>query len=385
MSLKKRLVITIILMILVPMVLLTLIGAGIYAAFLLEGGPPPREYIQIDGALIRNSLDPEGRLFRYVLAFGISTVVLVGGSFIAGVTYISRKILPPMKELSSAAKRISAGELDFEILGSNVSEIDEVCDAFDEMRLRLRQNIAAELELERQRNLMLAHISHDLRTPITAIRGYAEGLLDGVASTEEMKRKYVETIAAKASAMERMTRQMSAYSELELGRMSFHFERVELGEYLRALSEDMRADLDALGGSLALELPDEAIFVRMDREKFGRVLANVFANSIKYRSGERALAVRLYAEKTPTGAHLILADNGRGIKPGEAEKVFEGFYRGDPARSGETDGHGLGLAIARQIVAQHAGRIWATEPPLGAELHITLQKAEETSDENSDN
>lgn len=386
MSLRKRLFITIVLMVLIPAILLALIGGGIYAAFLLDGGPPPPDYIEINDELIQNSLRPEGRLFRYVIVFGASAIALVVGSFVCGILYISRKILPPMKELSLAAERISNGDLDFEILGSNVAEIDELCDAFDDMRLRLKHNIAAELELERQRNLMLAHISHDLRTPITSIRGYAEGLLDGVASTEEMRRRYLETISAKATAMERMTRQMSAYSELELGRMSFNFEATDMVGYLAELAEDMRGDLAALDAEFSLDLPDTEIVVRLDREKFGRVFANVFANAVKYRSDERRLAVSLRAEETPTGIHIVLADNGRGIKPGESDKVFEGFYRGDPARSGDTEGHGLGLAIAKQIVAQHSGRIWiANAPDFGAEIHITLPRKEEKSDENSDN
>lgn len=386
MTLRKRLFITIVLMILIPLFLLAIIASGVYAAFLLEGGSPPPDYININDELIQNSLRPEGRLFRYVIILAVSAIVIVGGSFICGILYISRKILPPMKELSRAAERISAGDLDFEILGSNVAEIDELCGAFDDMRLRLKHNIAAELELERQRNLMLAHISHDLRTPITSIRGYAEGLLDGVASTEEMRRRYLETIAAKASAMERMTRQMSTFSELELGRMSFHFETTDMVGYLAELAENMQNDLAAIDAGFSLELPANPIPVRLDREKFGRVLANVFSNAVKYRSDERRLEVQLRAEETPTGIHIVLADNGRGIKPGEAEKVFEGFYRGDPARSGETEGHGLGLAIAKQIVAQHTGRIWMTNAPEGgAEIHITLPRKEEKSDEDTDN
>lgn len=382
MTLKKRLVITIILMVLIPALILLLIAGVMYAVFLLGEAPYPREPFLRDE--INMVFDPGGRLFTFALVFGICAIVLVGASFIIGVLYISRKILPPMKELSNAAKRISAGELDFEILGSNVAEISELCSAFDEMRRRLRANIAAELEAERERNLMLAHISHDLRTPVTSIKGYAEGLLDGVASTEEMQRRYLETISTKAGTMQRMIEQMSDFSELELGRMTFSFRSEDAVEFLRAVGDDFRTDLAGAGADFGITLPEEVIPVRLDREKLGRVFANVLANAIKYRSEERTLAVTLTAEQTPTGIHIVIADNGRGVAAEELEQVFEGFYRGDPARSGDTAGHGLGLAISRQIILRHNGRIWMTEHAGGgAEIHITLPR-EEGGNENSD-
>lgn len=384
MTLKKRLVITIILMILIPTVLLMLIAGVMYSLVLLGSGEIPDGSIVIDEALIDRAFDPESRLFKFMLVFGVSAVVLVGASFISGVAYISHKILPPMQELSEAAKRISNGELEFEILGSNVAEISDLCRAFDEMRKRLRDNIASELELERERNLMLAHISHDLRTPITSIKGYAEGLLDGVATTDEMRRRYLETITAKSGTMQRMIEQMSDFSELELGRMSFDFVSLDAVAFLRAIGDDFRTDLERADASFTSILPESEIPVRIDPEKVGRVFSNVLSNAIKYRSTERALEVELRAEETPTGVHVVVSDTGKGVSPEDLERIFEGFYRADPARSGNVAGHGLGLAISQQIILRHKGRIWMTERPGGgSEIHITLPR--EGNDEDSDN
>ncbi len=382
MSLKKRLVITIILMVLIPAALLLLIAGVMYSVFLLGGGAaPPPETIVLDDEFFAQALDPGSRIFRLAVIFAVCAIVILAASFVAGVTYISRKILPPMEELARAARRISAGELEFEILGSNVSEISDLCGAFDEMRKRLRDNIAAELELERERNLMLAHISHDLRTPITSIQGYAEGLLDGVASTEEMRRRYLETIVAKSGSMQRMIEQLSDFSELELGRMAFDFRSLDIVEFLRAIGDDYRTDIESADASFSLALPDEPVTVRLDPEKLGRVFSNILTNAIKYRSPERRLEIALSAERTPTGIHITVADNGKGVPPEDLERVFEGFYRADPARTGGTSGHGLGLAISRRIVLRHNGHIWMTaRDGGGSEIHITLPKEGEDED-----
>ncbi len=414
-TLKKRLVITILLMVLIPAMLLMLLASAMYAAYVF-GEPKSPADIQLSAPPIvatesgefvvlpdseaitvspsgggdnnyRNffneqefsrQMRPGNRLFGYVLAFGIAALVLMGASFASGVIYLSRKILPPMKELSRSARRISSGDLDFDILGSNIAEVQEVCTAFDEMRRRLRDQVAENIRYERERNLMLAHISHDLRTPVTAIKGYAEGLIDGVASTPDMQRRYAETIEQKAQTMERMIEQMSNFSELELGRMSFDFVTGDIFDYLRTLCDDFRVDLERVDADFEAVIPDEKLDVRLDPEKLGRVFQNILSNAIKYRSPERKLSVKLTAERTPTGVHIIISDNGRGIAQSDAEKVFEGFYRGDPARTAGAAGHGLGLAIARQIMQKHGGRIWITgRAGEGTDVHITLIKKED--------
>lgn len=408
MTLKKRLIITIMLMVLIPAMLLMLLAASMYAAFVLgepksmdanQAMPPPSVTIEGDELDILSPEDaeyhnffneqefsrqmrPGSRLFGYVLVFGISALVLIVASFAGGVIYLSRKILPPMKELSRSARRISSGDLDFDILGSNVAEVQEVCTAFDEMRRRLRDQVAENIRYERERNLMLAHISHDLRTPVTAIKGYAEGLVDGVASTPDMQRRYAETISLKAQTMEQMIEQMSNFSELELGRMSFDFSAGDIFDYLRTLCDDFLIDLESADADFEAHIPDEHLDVRFDREKLGRVFQNLLSNAIKYRSPDRKLCVKLSAERTPTGVHVTVSDNGRGIAQSDAEKVFEGFYRGDPARTAGAAGHGLGLAIARQIMVKHGGRIWITgRVGEGTDVHLTFLKKE---DKNAD-
>lgn len=410
-TLKKRLVITILLMVLIPVMLLMLLGASMYAAYVFGEPKSPAE-IQLSAPPIVASdngsfvvlhdeddafgedyneyhnffneqefsrqMRPGSRLFGYVIVFGIAALVLIVASFACGVVYLSRKILPPMKELSRSARRISSGDLDFDILGSNIAEVQEVCTAFDEMRRRLRDQVAENIRYERERNLMLAHISHDLRTPVTAIKGYAEGLIDGVASTPDMQRRYAETIEQKAQTMERMIEQMSNFSELELGRMSFDFVTGDIFDYLRTLCDDFRVDLERVDADFEAVIPSDKLDVRLDPEKLGRVFQNILSNAIKYRSPERKLSVKLTAERTPTGVHIIISDNGRGIAQSDAEKVFEGFYRGDPARTAGAAGHGLGLAIARQIMQKHGGRIWITgRAGEGTDVHITLVKKEE--------
>ena len=359
MSLKRRLVITIILMVVIPTLLIALLGGVLFIGMALDrpGGTPSADIVQVDREALRAQLRPGTEMYRTVLLWVVAAVLLVTASFTAGTVYISRKLLIPLRDLSGSIRAINAGALDGEVLTTGVAEVDELCMAVDELRLRLRRSVSEQVESDRQRSMMLANLSHDLRTPVTAIKGYADGLREGVAATEEMRARYLDTIYSRACDLERMIEQTSDFSELELGRMRFDFEETDGPDYFRELTEDFRTDFEAADASLILV--DETggpLPVRIDRLKLRRVFANLFSNALKYRSPDRPLEVKVHLTSGPETLRVTVADNGSGISAEGQKRAFEGFYRADPARHGPK-GHGLGLAIAKQIVEAHGGRI----------------------------
>lgn len=374
MSLKKRFLLSSVLMFVVPILLIGILTAAVFAVSMLTHAAEIRALIDIDANIPDHALKPGGQLFLPVFVWLAASVAIIAGTCAAVVFALSRAVLAPLAELKKAAENIRDGNLDFEVLRSELSEVNEVCLAVDDMRQRLKKSVADRLSYEKERNQLIANISHDLRTPITSIKGYVEGMRDGVASTPEMQARYLDTIYSKACAMERLVEHMSDLSELELGRMRFYFEPCGAVGFLRGILDEFRIDMESAGAAFAEKLPEEDNTVRIDRDKIRRVFLNLLGNAVKYRA-ERPLEITVSARIDAKGITITVKDNGRGIAAGEINRVFEGFYRSDPSRTGAR-GHGLGLTIARQIVEHHHGKIWIkSEENVGTEVHVFLPAA----------
>lgn len=287
-----------------------------------------------------------------------------------------RAVSDPLKDLRSAAETIAEGNLSFEVLSCEDEEINDLCISFDQIRQRLKKNAEQEKRIETERNMLIANLSHDMRTPITSIKGYLEGIRDGVADSPEKMQKYLDTIYNKALILERLVDNMTQYSELELGRMQYAFEFINLTEYLRDLEEDYRQSLEDGGYHLDVNFLDMPLTVVADRDKLKRVLDNLLSNAIKYNKAGGN--VSLLTQTDGKGVLLSISDTGMGIKESDLSKVFIGFYRGDASRS-NIKGNGLGLAISKQIIESHRGKIWIkSEENVGTQVYIYLPLREKT-------
>lgn len=205
--------------------------------------------------------------------------------------------------------------------------------------------------------MLLANISHDIKTPVTSIRGYVEGIMEGIADTPEKMERYLTTIHQKASAIETMVNHLSLYSKLELQKIPYHMETGDVFAFLKKTLQEFELELQDGGMRLTYEIPEMPCFVRFDAEKLRRVYSNIITNAIKYKGGEKG-SLHVAAQEMQGGVTISFSDRGIGIKTAEQEKVFEGFYRSDPSRNSKIEGNGLGLAICRQIIAAHNGKIW---------------------------
>jgi signal transduction histidine kinase len=303
-----------------------------------------------------------------VLIFMLSTVAL---SFIT-----SRTISGPIKQLADGANKIADGNLDFVIDYDSTNEIGQTVSAFNDMTRRLKSSLEKQNEIEKSRKEMIAGVAHDLRTPLTSVKGYVEGLRDGIASTPEMQERYLSTIYSSTLSMEKMLDDLLEISRLELGNIELNREETKLNDFLDDVAEYLafgfeKRDFDFVYTNTC----DEDTVVMLDTERFSRVIRNIADNSVKYaKKGVRG-KFELKAQGYDKSVIISLSDNGIGVDAQNLSHIFEVLYRADKARSKVASGSGIGLAVCKQIVELHGGTIWASgKEGDGLCINISLQK-----------
>lgn len=316
-------------------------------------------------------------LFIIVLFTFISSFVVV--NIILSIS-ISKKIIRPITNLSAAASEISEGNLKLEVIEEGDEEIKKLCHDFERMRIQLMDSVNLKMKYDDNRRMLVSSISHDLKTPITSIKGYVEGILDGVAGSPEKQKEYLTTIYKKAEHMDILIDDLLLFSKLDLNQIPFNFEKVDILKYVSFIAEEYNLELSKYNIQLNLinSLARQTI-VMLDRERMNRVFFNLLENSRKYMD-KKAGIVDIILRETNSGNSVIIQvkDNGSGIDSENTNKIFDRFYRGDAART-SSNGSGLGLAICKQIVEGHCGRIWAiNNEVVGTSILISLAKAAES-------
>ena len=365
MSVKRKFLICAVLLVILPLAMILLLGAiswGMFALF------QPTVQVSLAGGIV--SSHPV--IFRFVFLWaGLSLLVVVAAGA-AVFVYLYRSSISPLKEFEAAMQHLEQGDLDYEFVGSGDTEIQQLCQAYEKLRHKLRITVEEQLEQERENRLMLANISHDIKTPVTAIRGYVEGILDGVAQNADQQEKYLKTICAKANTIELMAENLSLYAKLEMKRMQYQFAVEDIRELLLAALEESELDMKTGGMRLQCELPPTPCWVKMDKAAMKRVFANLIGNAIKYKKDDTG-TLTVSGEITEHGVLLKFADSGIGISQTDLKRIFEVFYRGDPSRNGSIAGNGLGLAICQRIIKDHGGKIWIrSESGEGTEVMVLL-------------
>lgn len=305
-----------------------------------------------------------GEVTRYVEIYTAMILICGVAAIFFSILFIanrtSHSIIKPLNLLRKGSQEIKNGNLDYKIYyKSKGDEFEQVCADFDEMRIRLKSSVRTQMNVEKERKQLIAGISHDLRSPLTAIKGYVEGLRDGVASTPQMRKRYLQTIYRKACDMDNLVDKLFLFARLDSGQFPFNFEEVPIRKYLNNFFTQSLEDYRSRGLDLQYTdcLSGEEI-VRMDLQELNRVLANILNNSVKYKIGARGVC-RISARAEAGRIILTLQDNGCGVDPEDLEDIFNDFFRTDRARENPGSGSGLGLAIARHIIKAHDGRIYA--------------------------
>ncbi len=289
--------------------------------------------------------------------------------------FVTKSIINPIKRLFNATKKISEGDLDFSVASNKKDELGDLSNTFEKMRLDLKKAKADQLRYEQNRKELIASISHDLKTPLTSIKGYVKGIQDGVANTPEKLNRYIETIYTKANDMDGLIDELFLYSKLDLERFPFKFEEVDLYPFLNDYIEELRFNIaEEQGNATLFANKDEPYIVKADREQIKRVLTNITQNSLKYMDKE-CQQIQVYLKSESDKVVVKIIDNGRGISKEDLPFIFNSFYRTDSSRNSRTGGSGLGLSIVKKIIHEHGGEIWAdSKPDEGTSINFTLKK-----------
>lgn len=307
----------------------------------------------------------------YVLTIATVILTICVGLYLA--RKLSRQIVQPLEELRDIAGDISRGNLEHPVTVKGHDEISDTCRSFENMRLQLKAAGELRDKYDRNRKELIAGISHDLATPLTRIEGYASGLKDGIADTAEKRRHYVAMILDTSKMMTRLVRTLFLFSKFDLGQVEFCWENVDLCGYLEDYTGEQAEHFRHQGLDISYKASVDEAVVAMDRIHFQRVVENIIGNSVKYKDGDEGhLAISLDA--AGDGAvRLTFADDGRGVGENDLPKLFDSFYRTDKARSNVAKGSGLGLAVAKQIIDEMKGKIWAEQTqPKGLTICIEL-------------
>jgi signal transduction histidine kinase len=309
-----------------------------------------------------------------ILAAAIFLSILLTNRFLT--RFVFQKIEGPLDILMNGVKQISEGNLEYRIEYGSQDEFAPICEDFNEMAARLKASVEQLQQHEQSRKELLVGVSHDLRSPLTSIRAYVEGLLDGVAKTPEAQRRYLETIKNKAKDIDRMLAKLFLFSKMELGEYSDNPELLQLDDEVRQLVRALGPEYEENGLILSTGSLVPAT-VLVDPDQLRRVLSNIMENSLKYKTKATGnLNISLLEENG--GYRLSLRDDGPGVSRDALPHLFEVFYRSDPSRQNPNRGSGLGLAIAANAVHRMNGTIQAKSGENGGlEIVIWLPKSEE--------
>ncbi len=308
----------------------------------------------------------------------ISIVLILTLTAVMLIIWIYRSMITPIRNLQKAAENIQEGNLDFTVGVQGGDEIGELGLAFERMRQHLKDNAEEKLNSETENRDLISNIAHDLKTPITAVKGYAEGILDGVANTPEKMEKYIRTIYNKANEMDMLINELTFYSKIGSNRIPYNFAKINVAEYFKDCVEEIGLDLEAKGISLTYcNYVTEEVMIIADPEQLRRVINNIVGNSVKYMD-KAARFIQIRIKDVGDFIQVEVEDNGKGIAQRDLPYIFDRFYRTDESRNSATGGSGIGLSIVKKIIEDHGGKIWAvSKEDHGTTMYFVIRKYEE--------
>jgi len=357
MTIKKRLFISNLLMMVVPIVIyLITVAAAIFTLSILydielgggRGAGYRAEILAAGGVSV---------VFFAIAVFTLLVVIVIITNRLL-TKFVFKRIMQPLEMLSDGVRHISDGDLDYRLNYSAKDEFAPICAAFNDMAAKLK--IADEIvqKSEQNRKELFSSISHDLRSPLTSIKAFAEGLVDGVAQTPEAQQEYLQVIIQKADDVNSMVSQLFLYSKMDMGNYPNNPEILDVGkeieEFIAASSEEYKAK----GLLIKVVGTTTEVCINADPLQLRSVFANILDNSAKYKHKDSAIA-KITALAEDEFIKIIFEDNGVGVKDEMLPKLFDAFYRADPSRNNPQQGSGLGLAIARKAIERMGGNISA--------------------------
>ena len=376
MKLKTRIILGFTMIILMPLLL--------FAATLYGFSQSQKTQVQTesDGTVydisITDSADSQGRVHVMAKDLFISAfIILISVAFVVGL-WVYRSIAVPLVKLKKATQNIKEGNLDFVLDVEGNDEFSELCQDFEEMRRRLKESTEEKNLIEKENKELISNISHDLKTPITAVKGYIEGIMDGVADTPEKMDRYVRTIYNKTNEMDHLINELTFYSKIDTNRIPYTFSKLNVEDYFADCAEEVGLELETRGIELVYaNYVEKDVMVIADGEQIRRVIHNIISNAIKYMDKPKGI-IQIRIKDVGDFIQIEIEDNGKGIGPKDLPYIFDRFYRTDVSRNSSKGGSGIGLSIVKKILEDHGGKVWATSRlGIGTIMYFVLRKYQE--------
>ena len=378
MKLKTRIILGFTMIILMP---LLLFAATLYG-FSQSQAQKAQAVTESDGTVydisITDSADSQGRVHVMAKDLFISAfVILISVALVVGL-WVYRSIAVPLVKLKKATQNIKEGNLDFVLDVEGKDEFSELCQDFEEMRRRLKESTEEKSLMEKENRELISNISHDLKTPITAVKGYVEGIMDGVADTPEKQEKYIRTIYNKTNEMDHLINELTFYSKIDTNRIPYTFSKLNVEDYFADCSEEVGLELETRGIELVYaNYVEKDVMVIADGEQIRRVIHNIISNAIKYMDKPKGI-IQIRIKDVGDFIQIEIEDNGKGIGPKDLPYIFDRFYRTDVSRNSSKGGSGIGLSIVKKILEDHGGKVWATSRlGIGTIMYFVLRKYQE--------
>ena len=378
MKLKTRIILGFTMIILMP---LLLFAATLYG-FSQSQAQKAQAVTESDGTVydisITDSADSQGRVHVMAKDLFISAfVILISVALVVGL-WVYRSIAVPLVKLKKATQNIKEGNLDFVLDVEGKDEFSELCQDFEEMRRRLKESTEEKSLIEKENRELISNISHDLKTPITAVKGYVEGIMDGVADTPEKMDRYVRTIYNKTNEMDHLINELTFYSKIDTNRIPYTFNKLNVEDYFEDCSEEVGLELETRVIELVYaNYVEKDVMVIADGEQIRRVIHNIISNAIKYMDKPKGI-IQIRIKDVGDFIQIEIEDNGKGIGPKDLPYIFDRFYRTDVSRNSSKGGSGIGLSIVKKILEDHGGKVWATSRlGIGTIMYFVLRKYQE--------
>ena len=306
-----------------------------------------------------------------------ATIILVFTALSVGL-WIYRSIAVPLVKLKKATKNIKEGNLDFVLEVEGNDEFSQLCQDFEEMRKRLKESTEEKILMDKENKELISNISHDLKTPITAVKGYVEGIMDGVADTPEKMDRYVRTIYNKTNEMDHLINELTFYSKIDTNRIPYTFSKLNVEDFFSDCAEVLGLEMETRGSELVYaNYVEKGGQVIADGEQIRRVIHNIVSNAIKYMEKPRGI-IQLRVKDVGDFIQVEIEDNGKGIAAKDLPYIFDRFYRTDVSRNSSKGGSGIGLSIVKKIMEDHGGKVWATSRlGIGTIMYFVLRKYQE--------
>jgi histidine kinase len=342
-------------------------GVGAAATFLLVRLLAPQ-------ALERQMRGPHGgqaagRMVREQFVDAVDSALLVGvgvGALAAAVigAVAAYRLARPLERLSAATREMASGRYDVDVPTPGTRELDDLAEGVRSLGASLR-------ETEQRRVRLLGEVAHEMRTPLTVVDGYVEGMIDGVLPADD------ETLGLVSGEMRRLRRladDLSSLSRAEEGRLDLTLRETDLCEVVRQAAERLRPQAEDAGVELRVTVPGAPVTARVDADRIAQVVTNLVGNALRATQAGGRVAVRVESAQDTVVARVV--DTGEGLDPTDVERVFERFYRVPgrrrPEQGAGDEGSGIGLTVSRRIAEAHGGTLSASSPGRGQGATFTL-------------